>query len=111
MQHQETGNGERQSQGAQAVWLHRIIRPPNVDYTVKRPKSTKISALVSIRSGWQIARRGWNNCGCGQMSGQKEEEGVGGNVEVKIDQTVYQKGTTAEESGKVKRGGKGLVDL
>ena len=32
-------------------------------------------------------------------------------MEVEIDQTVYQKGTTAEESGKVERGGKGLVSL
>ena len=35
------------------------------------------------------------------MSGQKEEEGVGRDMEVEIDQTVYQKGTTAEEAGEM----------
>ena len=32
-------------------------------------------------------------------------------MEVEIDQAVYQKGTTAEEAGEVKRGGEGLVSL
>jgi hypothetical protein len=45
------------------------------------------------------------------MSGQEEEQGIGRYVEVKIDQTVYQKGTTAEEPGEVQRGGEGLVSL
>ena len=45
------------------------------------------------------------------MSRQKEEQGIGRNMKVEIDQTVYQKGTTAEESGEVQRRGKGLVSL
>ena len=45
------------------------------------------------------------------MGGQEEEEGVGRYMEVEIDQTVYQKGTTAEQSGEVERGGEGLVSL
>ena len=32
-------------------------------------------------------------------------------MEVEIDQTVYQKGTTAEEAGEVERGGEGFVSL
>ena len=32
-------------------------------------------------------------------------------MEVEIDQTVYQKGTTAEEPGEVQGGGEGLVSL
>ena len=45
------------------------------------------------------------------MSGQEEEQGIGRDVKVKIDQTVYQKGTTAEEPGEVQRGGERLVAL
>ena len=45
------------------------------------------------------------------MSGQEEEQGIGRDVKVKIDQTVYQKGTTAEEAGEVERGGERFVDL
>ena len=45
------------------------------------------------------------------MSGQKEEQGIGRDMEVEIDQTVYQKGTTAEEPGEVQRGGERLVSL
>ena len=45
------------------------------------------------------------------MGGYKEEEGIGRDVEVEIDQTVYQKGTTAEEAGEVERGGEGFVSI
>ena len=45
------------------------------------------------------------------MSGQEEEQGIGRDVKVKIDQTVYQKGTTAKEAGEVERGGERLVSL
>jgi hypothetical protein len=45
------------------------------------------------------------------VSGQQEEQGIGRDMEVKIDQAVYQKGTTAEEPGEVQRGGERLVSL
>ena len=45
----------------------------------------------------------------GEMGHQKKEKGISGHMEIEVHETVHQKSTTCDQTGKVQRGGKGLI--
>jgi hypothetical protein len=52
---------------------------------------------------------GSGNLGGGEIGHQKKEQGVAGDVEIEVDQTVHQESGASDKAGKMERGGEGLV--
>src|SRR5580704_2174562 len=70
-----------------------------------------ISGLALKMLGWSVGRWRRGNRTGGEVRHEEKKDGVRWYMKVEIHETVYQKATTAHETGEVQRGSKWLVAL
>jgi len=64
-----------------------------------------------VMPGLGQRRRSLLNLRCGEVRHEKKQKGVGGNVQIEIDEAMHKKPAAGHQTGELQGPGKGIVEL